>query len=222
MKKGILRILFTNARVQYFLFTIGLAMPCFFMAYTEPLAWYSRILQVVFGVSFFLSVMAVKRRPSRSLYINFIFAFFGCFQLALLYLYGNSPVAVDMFLNTISTNANEAGELLGNLLLGVIMSCGLYISILLLGLASWHRQVKLDKVWHRHFRRMVALPLFVVSTSAAVLLQLFTPFRISVDLYPVNVTYNFGVAIYRFFQLKNYKYNTPNFMFESQATHESD
>ena len=38
-------------------------------------------------------------------------------QLVLLYLFGQSVIAVDMYLNLTSSNASEASELLGNIIL---------------------------------------------------------------------------------------------------------
>ena len=41
-------------------------------------------------------------------------------QLVLLYLFGESVIAVDMFLNLTSSNASEASELLGNIFLVIV------------------------------------------------------------------------------------------------------
>ncbi len=42
----------------------------------------------------------------------FFLMFFAAFQLVLLYLYGRSVIAVDMFLNLVTTNPDEVNELL--------------------------------------------------------------------------------------------------------------
>lgn len=54
--------------------------------------------------------------------------------MVLLYLFGESVIAVDMFLNLTSSNASEASELLGNIFL-VIVCCLflLYASYLVAG-----------------------------------------------------------------------------------------
>ena len=51
----------------------------------------------------------------------FLFLFFGAFQIVLLYLFGQSIIAVDMFLNLATTNSSEAMELLGNLTPAVVV-----------------------------------------------------------------------------------------------------
>lgn len=41
--------------------------------------------------------------------------FLCAFQIVLLYLFGNSIIATDMFTNLVTTNPGEAGELLSNI-----------------------------------------------------------------------------------------------------------
>ena len=57
----------------------------------------------------------------------------GAFQIVLLYLFGGSIIAVDMFTNLFTTNASEAGELLANIWPAVVFVCVIYIPLLVLG-----------------------------------------------------------------------------------------
>ena len=59
--------------------------------------------------------MTLERKPGKTIWILFPFVFFAAFQLVLLYLFGRSIIAVDMFLNLTTTNSGEALELLDNL-----------------------------------------------------------------------------------------------------------
>ena len=70
--------------------------------------------------------------------------FLAAFQLVLLYLFGRSIIAVDMFLNLTTTNSGEALELLDNLLPAVIGVFVVYIPALVLGGFSWARGNQLD------------------------------------------------------------------------------
>ncbi|MFQ8806441.1 MAG: phosphoethanolamine transferase domain-containing protein [Alistipes indistinctus] len=56
--------------------------------------------------------------------------------MVLLYLFGGSIIAVDMFTNLFTTNASEAGELLANLWPAVLFVCILYLPLLVLGVRS--------------------------------------------------------------------------------------
>ena len=57
----------------------------------------------------------------------FLFLFFGAFQIVLLYLFGQSIIAVDMFLNLVTTNSSETLELLDNLTPAIIAVIILYV-----------------------------------------------------------------------------------------------
>lgn len=216
--KHFLNSLVISTRLQYWLFTIALWLPNVVMTFTEPLPWYTCIVQLLLGLGAFSALMSLGKNPGRQLYVLFVFIFFAAFQLVLLWLYGNSPISVDMFLNLVSTNANEAGELLGNIIVGVLIVCSFYIAILWLAAASWRRNVSLDRHWRQHIRRMFALPVFVGSTAVCILLQATTSFSLRADVYPVHVSYNAGMAIYRFLQLQRYDSQAADFVFGAAST----
>lgn len=64
------------------------------------------------------------------------FLFFGAFQIVLLYLFGQSIIAVDMFLNLVTTNSSEALELLDNLIPAIVIVVLLYIPALAVATVS--------------------------------------------------------------------------------------
>lgn len=58
------------------------------------------------------------------------------FQIVLLFLYGESIIAVDMFLNVVTTNPKEAGELLQNLGIAIAVVCIIYLPLIVLGILA--------------------------------------------------------------------------------------
>ena len=62
--------------------------------------------------------------------------FLRAFQIVLLYLFGEAIIAVDMFLNLINTNPNEAFELLNNLWPGMVFVIIVYVPSLILAIQS--------------------------------------------------------------------------------------
>ncbi len=66
------------------------------------------------------------------IWICFIIIFFAAFQLVLLYLFGKGVIAVDMFLNLVTTNPGEAMELLDNLVPAVAGVFIVYLPLLIL------------------------------------------------------------------------------------------
>lgn len=73
----------------------------------------------------------------------------GAFQIVLLYLFGGSIIAVDMFTNLFTTNASEAGELLANIWPAVVFVCMIYIPLLVLGVRSLVIKRRLSGVFRR-------------------------------------------------------------------------
>ena len=97
--------------------------------------------------------MTLGRKPGKTIWILFPFVFFAAFQLVLLYLFGRSIIAVDMFLNLTTTNSGEVMELLDNLLPAVIGVFVVYIPALVLGGFSWVRGNQLEYSFIRSQRK---------------------------------------------------------------------
>ena len=120
-------------RQLFFLFIIVLAIPNVALFFTEQMPLLVRICNIILPVSVYWMVMTLSRKPGKIIWILFPFVFFAAFQLVLLYLFGQSIIAVDMFLNLLTTNSGEAMELLDNLLPAVIGVFVVYLPTLALG-----------------------------------------------------------------------------------------
>jgi len=75
--------------------------------------------------------------------------FIGAFQLVLLYLFGNSIIASDMFLNMFTTNSGEAFELLDKLAPAVVGVFLLYLPALALAVYSIRRTETLTPLFQK-------------------------------------------------------------------------
>ena len=87
---------------------------------------------VLLPFSIYHMIMSWSGNCGKTFWILFPFLFFGAFQIVLLYLFGQSVIAVDMFLNLVTTNPGEALELLDNLIPAIIIVVLLYIPALVL------------------------------------------------------------------------------------------
>lgn len=96
----------------------------------------SKGMQCVVAISIYYMVMSWSRNCGRTFWILFPFLFFGAFQIVLLYLFGQSIIAVDMFLNLVTTNSSEALELLDNLIPAIVIVVLLYIPALAVATVS--------------------------------------------------------------------------------------
>ena len=90
---------FDNQEHLFYLFLVILIVPNVVLCFTEPISWTAKICNILLPLSIYYAVMAWSRNCGRTFWLLFPFIFFGAFQLVLLYLFGQSIIAVDMFLN---------------------------------------------------------------------------------------------------------------------------
>ncbi|MBQ4280406.1 MAG: lipid A phosphoethanolamine transferase [Rikenellaceae bacterium] len=210
-----------NPRVLYIYFAVVLMVPNFFLFCTEPLSAWSRVVYLLLPLSVYMAALTIWRKPGISFWVLFLFLILGAFQLVLLYLFDRSVIAPDMFLNLVTTNSTEAGELLGKLTPAIVGVCVLYLPALTLGLFSMRGEYGLT----RRFRLravLVAALLGVLSVGAALMARRDDPgFRVCHDIYPANVIYNMGFAAQSWHRTNNYPATSADFTFDARPTHDS-
>lgn len=96
-------------------FIVALLVPVVWLGLSDrlPAAIFIPALSVSTGIYFFLT--SLSGHPLRIWAWMFPFTFLSAFQLVLLNLYGEGVIAVDMFLNVVTTNSMEVEELLSGL-----------------------------------------------------------------------------------------------------------
>ena len=127
---------FENQENLFYLFLIILIVPNVVLCFTEPMPIVAKVCNVLLPFSIYYMVMSWSRNCGRTFWILFPFLFFGAFQIVLLYLFGQSIIAVDMFLNLVTTNSSEALELLDNLIPAIVIVVLLYIPALAMATVS--------------------------------------------------------------------------------------
>ena len=127
------------------------------LCFTEPLPFMAKVANVLLPFGCYYLLMTLSRNCGKMLWILFLFLFFGAFQIVLLYLFGQSIIAVDMFLNLVTTNSSEALELLDNLTPAIIAVIILYVPALILGTISIIRKRKLTVEFIRRERKRAFL-----------------------------------------------------------------
>ena len=144
---------FDNQEHLFYLFLVILIVPNVVLCFTEPISWTAKICNILLPLSIYYAVMAWSRNCGRTFWLLFPFIFFGAFQLVLLYLFGQSIIAVDMFLNLVTTNSSEALELLDNLIPAIVIVVVLYIPALILATISIVHKRRLSEAFIRQARR---------------------------------------------------------------------
>ena len=136
---------FDNQEHLFYLFLGILIVPNIVLCFTEQISLVAKICNVLLPLSVYYFVMTWSRNCSRTFWVLFPFIFLGAFQIVLLYLFGQSIIAVDMFLNLVTTNSSEALELLDNLIPAIIIVAILYIPALILAMVSIVKKKKLSE-----------------------------------------------------------------------------
>lgn len=211
-----------DPRRLFILFIAVLVIPNVVLSFTEPLPLLARISNIVLPMALYWLVMTFNRKPGVMIWILFPIVFFAAFQLVLLYLFGQSIIAVDMFLNLATTNSGEAMELLDNLLPAVIGVFVVYLPTLVLGVVSILGDKKLEPAFIHRQRRyaFLAVGIGVLLTIGSYLND--RDYRIKIDMYPFNVCYNLVLAIDRAEQAAKYKQTSKDFTFHAQSERGSE
>ena len=209
-------------RRLFVLFIVVLAIPNVVLFFTEQIPLLARVCNIILPVSAYWLVMTLGRKPGRTLWILFPFVFFAAFQLVLLYLFGRSIIAVDMFLNLVTTNTGEAMELLDNLLPGVVGVLVVYLPVLALGIVSWLGKKKLESSFIYRQRRIA-----FTGVGVGILLTFISyitnrDYEIKIDMYPANVCYNLVLAIERAGETARYAETSRGFTFNAKPTHDGE
>lgn len=200
-------------------FILTLMIPNCVLAVTEPYSWWSKEALILLPLGFYMVWSVLLRRSGLMIWFGFPFIFFAAFQIVLLYLFGNSIIATDMFTNVVTTNPNEAGELLGNIYPSVILVCVLYLPMLWL---AW-REIAKRRFLSAKVRKTIGGTGVVLMVLGG--LTLIPAYRTSPskhilrdEIFPLNVTYNIFLSAKELRKTIRYEETTADFRFDARRT----
>ena len=209
----------SSGQFLYVYAVVALLLPNIALCYTECLTPWACGVNVLLSLSLYMLFFSVAKRPGKMIWWAFIFVFFAAFQLVLLYLFGTGVIAVDMFLNLVTTNPGEAMELLDNLAPAVVGVFVVYLPLLILGGVNIRRDSRLSVSFQqrvRHWAMQIgAIGLFCLLASYLVV----DGYRMRNQLYPVNVCYNLYLAFERDAASENYREASRDFKFDARSEH---
>lgn len=210
---------FDNQENLFYLFLIILIVPNIALCFTETMSTIAKLCNVILPFSVYYIILSRSRNCGKILWILFPFVFLGAFQIVLLYLFGRSIIAVDMFLNLLTTNSNEAMELLDKLLPAIVIVILLYIPALVLAVRSIVQKRKLSEAFIVRERRRSLIVFIVGILSLGTSYLTNSHYEIKSDLYPANVCYNMILAFQRTVQTQNYAKTSEKFTFHAESAH---
>ena len=220
----------------YWYAVLALMLPNVALCFTEGWSSWACGANVLLPLAAYMLLMSIAKRPGKMIGWLFVLVFFAAFQLVLLYLFGTGVIAVDMFLNLVTTNPGEAMELLDNLVPAVVGVFVVYLPLLIFGAINICKKnvgvyssvkgektsLELRKPFSNIVRRWAMNVGGVGLLSLLACYVLVGRYRMRDQLYPINVCYNLYLAIERNAASENYQQASRNFRFDAQSEHPAD
>lgn len=211
-----------NPHHLFFIALITLILPNLALCVTEHMSILPAITNVLLPLGIYILLMTLSHKPGKMIWWLFFFIFLAAFQLVLLYLFGRSIIAVDMFLNLVTTNPGEAMELLDNMTPAIIGVVVIYVPILTLAVISIHGKAKADNKFLIHQRKTGAIITILGILTLGGSYGIDKDYRAELQLYPANVIYNMILAGERTYQTEHYADTSRGFSFHSKSVHDKD
>lgn len=200
-------------------FLLSIITPNFALAVTEHYSLWTTEALILMPLGFYMMWSMALRRSGLMIWFGFPFIFFAAFQVVLLYLFGNSIIATDMFTNLVTTNPGEAHELLANIWPAVLLVTVMYVPLLYLA----SREIAKRRILSPKLRKIFSLTgliLFLVG-----LLALYPAYRVSEkkhvlrdEIFPLNVCYNVYLSASELRNTFAYEEQTRDFRFNAHRT----
>ncbi|MDE6629343.1 MAG: lipid A phosphoethanolamine transferase, partial [Muribaculaceae bacterium] len=197
----------------------ALLVPNVVLNITEPYTSPWQAANILIPAGFYLMAAAALRRTGLSVLLLFPFMFLGAFQLVLSYLYGESIIAVDMFLNVVTTNYTEAAELLSNIAVAIVFVIVLYVPVIACAVYFLCRKVKASG----RLRRRTALCGAAAAICGGIIAACATDADSHPDcsfprgIFPANVICNMAEAVRRTHQTADYPVTSRDFTFQARS-----
>lgn len=201
------------------IFPLLLMVPNFLLAYTEEVPLLYKIADISLTLGLYLIIVSITRNIGLVILLCIPLILFSGFQLILLYLYGGGIIAVDMFLNVVSTNVEEASELLFNLKVAMILVCLLYLPSIgwsIWALANGKRCDK-DKLL---LPRLAGWTFFGTGVVfIALCYYLYPKYEFDRNVFPINTLSNSYKAFQRSARIHQYPLTSQHFSYFGADSH---
>ena len=210
---------FRDVRVLAIWVPIALIVPNVVLSLTEPVSVTSALANVLLPLGVYLLMMASWKRTGVVTWLMLPFMIFAGFQIVLLYLYGGSVIAVDMFLNVVTTNVSEATELLANLVEAMAVVIILYVPALIWGVIAICRKYFCKSPFQK--KMSIAGGISAISGGGLALLSLiYVPdYSFIHETFPINAISNLAEACHRYDETSRHDELADNFTYRAKSTH---
>lgn len=212
---------FNNINILAIIYPILMIFPNILLNITESMPLTAKIANIIVPLSLYYLLMSVRKNAGVMVLFLSIFCVMNGFQITVLYLFGEGIIAIDMLINCVTTNTSEAGELLSNLALPIIISSILYIPLIIWGIYSAFRKLHTSEKFRNTSRRygLIGLSVGILISVITMLSTYFTPAR---HIYPFNIISNIVTALHRTYQSANFDKSSTDFNYNAVDTHDTN
>lgn len=204
------------------IYIIVMLIPNLLLACTEGYSFTTTMTSLLLPTAFYMLLMTVTRKPGIMMLISLPLMILGAFQIVLLYLFGGSIIAVDMFTNLFTTNATEAGELLRNIWPSILFVCIIYIPLIVLAVRSCIIKEGIEKIFRRRTAAWGATLLLTGAVFAGISALREPDFGIKYQVFPVNVIHNIDLTLKKWDRSKAYMETSKDFKFNAIKEQKAD
>lgn len=210
-------------KIVYYIFIISLIIPNVWLSIVEPMDFLPSVTNIVLPLGFIWLLMSLSVKLGKSIWLMFPLVFLAAFQFVLLSMFGRSVIAVDMFLNVVTTNGSEVMELLDNLLPVLLLVFLIYLPPLIFGAIYIYKKIILPVDFIRKNMR-IAIAISIIGIILLGCCYVFEREQYSVkrDLYPVNAFYNVYLAFDRTMRTARYHDTSSDFRYLPTSSHNLD
>ncbi len=197
----------------WFVFTA--MIPNIVLAFTEHYCGWSILAGLLMPIGFYMVATSFIRRTGVPVLLLIWVMILCAFQIVLLYLFGNSIIATDMFTNLLTTNPGEASELLSNIAPAIAIVVVIYGPTLLYAIYTAHKRYRIT----RRMRRIIVCAGCVVLAVGSLMLipaRLTGHHRVFLkEVFPANVLYNLKLCLSEQKRIKNYETTSADFEYNA-------
>ena len=194
---------------------VVLTIPSIVLACTEIRSFWSLAAGILLPPGIYALLSCITRRAGITVLCMLPIIVLCAFQIVLLYIYGNSVIAADMYINLMTTNTDEASELLNNIYPAIILVCLIYMPLLWEAVRQTGLRMHITKKMRRIFLR-TGLVFTGSGLSMLALAYIFGGRNIIQDeIFPMNAIYNFYYALATKYDVQRYPATSAAFRYNA-------
>ena len=204
-------------KLVFFLYLIVLILPNLILCVTESMPLAGKLALVLLPLGLYWSVMSMFSRLSRTMLWMFPIMFLGAFNIVLSYLFGKGVIAVDMWLNLTTSSPAEMGEMLSQIYPAVVAVVLVYVPTIAYAIFDMRKKNSLTRRFMKH-QMCMGVALLLLSLPITFMAARTGKWNVMDDLFPVNVCYNFQLAVERQKLSEAYLEQSKDFVFNAVHT----